>query len=138
MPLFSPYSERRRSMTTDEKNKILQMIREDLPRREIARLTGFNPATIIRFERNIDNVLSFASCPVCGKEIINYKNQRGRKRQYCSDKCYNSKKRRKDKVCTCLNCGKSFLAWRFTKTKYCCYSCFVQHKYGKRLQNKSS
>ena len=126
-----------RSMTTEEKNKILKLIREDVPRREIARLTGYDPSTIIRFERTIEGVLDFVTCPICGKEIVNYI-KGGRRKQYCCRKCYDSKKRRKSVTRTCLCCGKTFKAWNFAKTKYCSYSCFYEHKYGKRLQDKSS
>ena len=127
-----------RSMTTEEKNKILLLIREDRPRREIARLFGYDPATIIRFERNIENVSNFETCPACGKEIINYKNRPGRKRVYCSDKCRCSKKNRKVEERVCINCGNHFVTWKYKRIKYCCHSCYVEHRYGKRLQDKSS
>lgn len=133
MPLFSPYSERRRSMTTEEKNKVLELDKQGLTIREIGKIINRSNDAIHNLLKKSENVSSYDSCPICGKEIINYKNRPGRKRHYCSDKCYNSKKRRKDKTCTCINCGKTFLSWRFAKTKYCSYSCFVQHKYGKRL-----
>ena len=128
-----------RSMTTEEKNKIIELNNAKKSKRAIARAINKDPMTVLRFLEDLDpSIKSFSICPACGEEIIQYKG-RGRNKIYCSNKCRHSKAIDKVDERVCLNCGKHFITWKNKKKiRFCCHSCYVEHRYGKRLQNKSS
>ena len=125
-------------MTTEEKNNVLELHNQHKSVRQIVALTGLKRSTVSDFILANEGVEYFSICPGCGNEIIHLKIGKGRKRIYCSNKCKHSKKAIKNLQRICLNCGRSFLAWKYSKNKYCCHSCYVEHRYGKRLQDKSS
>jgi len=128
-----------RSMTTEEKNKIIELNNAKKSKRAIARAINRDPMTVLRFLEDLDpNIKNFSICPACGEEFIQYKG-RGRNKIYCSNKCRHSKAIDKVDERVCLNCGKHFITWKNKKKiRFCCHSCYVEHRYGKRLQNKSS
>jgi len=123
-----------RSMTTEEKNKILELRKSGKSIREICEIVDRSNDTVHSLVNS--NVDHFSKCPVCGFEIAVLKGP-GRKRVYCSDECRRSKKNRKVEERVCLNCGKHFVTWKYKRIKYCCHSCYVEYRYGKRLQDKS-
>ena len=124
-------------MTAEEKNRILKMKREGLSVREAAAITGRGTGTIGRLFKLADLINDYAECPNCGKEIVHYK-VKGRKRVYCCEECKRTNKVRRNTKYTCLNCGKTYYSYRHHKSKFCSFSCYIEHRYGKRLQKESS
>ena len=122
-------------MTVEEKNKVLHLFKEKTGCREIARIVGRDPANISRFINRViaEHISGFAECPNCGREIVHYKSQRGRRRVYCCKECQRSEVARKNTVFVCLECGKSYHGYQFQKRKYCSVSCYLKHRYGERL-----
>ena len=125
-------------MTTEELNKILNLSREGVPAREIAEILDLGLGTVGRVIAKKEIIDHYTSCPSCGSPIPYYKKGAGRKRIYCSETCRHSKKLQKVDDRICLNCGRHFITWKYKHIKYCSHSCYVEHRYGKRLQNKSS
>ncbi len=129
-----------RSMTAEEKNKILELRKQGLSYRKIKAVINRSLDTLHTIVNQSEGVAYYTDCPVCGKNIPHYKKNlhRGKQQIYCSEVCRQSKEARKTQPRVCLNCGKTFLAWKYEKTKFCCHECYVEHRNGKRLQNKSS
>ena len=128
-----------RSMTAEKKNKILELSRQGIPAREITSIVNCGLGSAGRVVAKKRIVAYYTDCPNCGKSIPhNFDSLGRRQRVYCCEKCRQSKAARKTQTRICLNCGKPFLAWNYQKAKFCCHGCYVEHRYGKRLQNKSS
>ena len=128
-----------RSMTTEEKNKIIELNNAGKKKRAIARLINRDPMTVLRFLDSLDPKIKFFSiCPACGEEFAQYKGP-GRRRIYCSNKCRHSIKIDKVDERICLNCGKHFITWKNKKKiRFCSQACYFEYRRGQRLQNKSS
>ncbi len=127
-----------RSMTTEQLNLILKLCREGVTAREISEIVQVGLGSVGRIIAQKDKIDHFTSCPACGNPVPYRKNSRGRKRVYCNAVCRHSQKIHKSTERVCLNCGKHFVTWKYKRIKYCCHSCYVEHRYGKRLQDKSS
>ncbi len=126
-------------MTAEEKNRVIELDNANYKSREIARIIGKDVANISRLLSRVknENIVSFGECPNCGKEIVHYK-VKGRKRVYCCEKCKRSNKVRRNTKYTCLNCGRTFYSYHHQKSKFCSVSCYLEHRYGKRLQKENS
>ena len=121
-----------RSMTIEEKNKILELKRQDLSIREICEIVNKSVEPIHTFLKQAKGVEYYTRCPACGKLIPHYSNSlKHRQRIYCSDKCRHSNLVRKTEVRVCLYCGKSFITWKYSPTKFCSISCSNKHRHGK-------
>ena len=128
-----------RSMTIEEKNKILELHNQKKSVRQIVAITGIKRSTISDFILVNDGVAYYSACPSCGELIPHYSNSLNhRQRIYCSNKCRHSDVVRKTQERVCLHCGKTFITWKYSPTKFCSISCSNRHRHGKRLQNKSS
>ena len=128
-----------RSMTAEEKNKILELRRQGFSYRKIKAVVNRSLDTLQTLVEESIDIAYYTDCPACGKCIPHYKNKLwGRERVYCCEKCRQSKAARKTQTRICLNCGKPFLTWNYQKAKFCCHGCYVEHRYGKRLQSKST
>ena len=128
-----------RSMTIEEKNKVLELNRQKLSIRKIGKIVKKSVEPIHTFLEQAKEVEYYTRCPACGKLIPHYSNSlKHRQRIYCSEKCRQSKAVRKTQERVCLYCGKTFIAWKYSSTKFCSISCCNKHRHGKRLQNKSS
>ena len=128
-----------RSMTTEEKNKIIELNNAKKSKRAIARAINRDPMTVLRFLEDLDpKIKHFSICPACKEEFIQYKG-RGRNKIYCSDKCRHSIAIDKVDERICLNCGKRFITWKNKKKiRFCSQACYFEYRRGQRLQNKSS
>ena len=122
-------------MTVQEKNEVLKLHNENKSHREIGRLLSKADTTILRFINFVkqEHITGFAECPNCGREIVHYKSQRGRRRVYCCKECQRSEVARKNTFFICQECGKSYRGYQFQKRKYCSVSCYLKHRYGERL-----
>ena len=123
-----------RSMTTEEKNKIIELNAANKKKRAIAREVKRDPMTVLRFLEDLDpNIKNFSICPACGEEFIQYKG-RGRNKIYCSNKCRHSKAIDKVDERVCLNCGKHFITWKNKKKiRFCSQACYFEYRRGQRL-----
>ena len=123
-------------MTTEEKNKILELRKSGKSIRQICEIVDRSNDTVHSLIAS--NVDHFSKCQVCGVEIAILKGP-GRKRKYCSKECRHSKQVDKIDERVCLNCGKHFVTWKHKKKiRFCCQACYFKYRRGQTLQNKSS
>lgn len=67
-----------------------------------------------------------ANCPVCGSQFEYHMNGRNRSRSFCSTSCQ-LKATVPEKICICVDCGKSF-SFRGRTTKLRCVTCWKKHR----------
>ena len=115
-------------MTTNEKNKILELRDSGASLRQIAKKLKMSLSVVHDFLIANAQVSFYSTCPVCHKSIIHYK-QSGRHRIYCSDKCRFSPTARKKDIRICLFCHKSFKAYPNSSTKFCSHKCYTRYRY---------
>ena len=118
------------NMTTEQRNKILELSRKGKSVREIAEQLNLPKSTVgtIAIKKKI--IRKYAECPNCGRVFeITFKD-RGRPRTYCSKKCQRADDIRRNAIYTCQECGKQFRYYSFQKSKYCSRRCFFKARYG--------
>lgn len=131
-------------MTNEEKDQIIQMRKSGVSCTKIGRALGLSENTVKTFCRR--NGLTGApskskdqkKCLWCGKVLVQ---KQGRKeKKFCSDGCRNrwwnshqelvKKKAVYEFDCAC--CGKHFTAYGNAGRKYCCHSCYIEDRFGRR------
>jgi hypothetical protein len=136
-------------MTDAQRNAIVEYRRDGLGYKKISQLTGICESTIKTFchrnglTGNMENVelkreASEKACLCCGKPVVQYPGRKEKK--FCSDACRNrwwnshqelvKKKAVYEFDCAC--CGKHFTAYGNAGRKYCCHSCYIEDRFGRR------
>lgn len=128
-------------MTTEEKNKALQMKRNGIGIREVEKVLNVRASTLQSlYERSKDTDVYFV-CLECGKEAVN-KKTRGRPKKYCSRKCavrHKSRNRPLSVLHKCKSCGKEYHQLRGKNSIFCSRKCYLDYRYGnKRIPNPNS
>lgn len=123
-------------MTTEIKNKILSMLREENKSiREISREVGMSVGAISNFLSKSENIIRFTNCLHCGKELVMKKGSGGRTPMYCSKECkyadYRETKKRRHVTHICEHCGCEYKQYSFIKSRFCSRACANKHRYGK-------
>ena len=130
-------------MTTDEKNRVLQMRKDGVSCAQISHELGINVNTVKTFCRRNGMTGKQAEaapeekrCLQCGSPV----HQRpGRKeKKFCSDACRNrwwnthlgEVKRASMTEYVCPTCGKPFRAYDKRNRKYCSHSCYIADRFG--------
>lgn len=130
-------------MTTEQKNLILTLKRDNKIIKDIQVATGLSAGIISMFlkEYHADEVECFKRCLNCSKEIIIYFKRRERiDRVYCCKECKKEYYKRTGinkrfkKTCEC--CGKEFMTYSYRQSRFCSKSC-AKRSYHARLQKKS-
>ncbi len=128
-------------MTTEEKNKALQMKRNGIGIREVEKVLNVRASTLQSlYERSKDTDVYFV-CLECGKEAVN-KKTRGRPKKYCSRKCavrHKSRNRPLSVLQKCKCCGKEYHQLRGKNSIFCSRKCYLDYRYGnKRIPDPNS
>ena len=121
-------------MTTEEKNKALQMKHNGVGIREVEKVLKVKVSTLQSLYERSDDTDVYFVCPWCGKETIN-KRARGRPKKFCSRKCavrYKSAHRPHSSVHVCKCCGKKYKQLVGKKTLFCSRECYLIHRYGNK------
>lgn len=117
-------------MTTEEKNKILNLRANGCGYKKISSITGISICSIrnIVNKQKCDNAVY---CKFCGKQIKQTPHKK--KKEFCNDECrmkwwsaHRNLLNFKDlRTSTCACCGKSFQHHGKRERKYCCRECFL-------------
>ena len=118
-------------MTTDEKNLILKMRKENKSYKEIAEATGKSRSSIIsiilREEKKPDN-----KCLFCGKNVVQTKGHR--QKSFCDSKCrmkyWLANGCSNKKIHKCKKCGKEFYGYESQHPSFCSKNCFYNYRRG--------
>ena len=122
-------------MTTETKNKILSMSREEHKSiRAISIETGMSLGAISNFLRKSEDIVRFVNCLNCGKEIP-MRNNGGRTPMYCCSECkyedYRNTKKRRHVIRVCEHCGCEYKQYSFVKSRFCSRACANKHRYSR-------
>ena len=113
-------------MTIETKNQILKLKRQNASLREISRVLGVPLSSVDYFLKKNGDVVAYASCPNCGKEIA-LRKVRGRPSMFCSTECkfayYKKHGSLKKREAVCEWCGKKFMTYRYRKIRFCSREC---------------
>ena len=123
-------------MTTEEKNKILELYRnEHKGVREISRQLNISLSSVHSIIDKNEIVVKYASCPNCGKEIA-IRHVKGRRPIYCSKKCkeddYKRTHKRRHVLSVCKCCGRQFRQYTFSRFSFCSCSCANKYRNGNK------
>lgn len=120
-------------MTTEEKNQILQLHRQEKKGlREIARIFNVKASSIQNIVAK-EAVVRFDRCLNCGREIVIYR-RKGQPRKFCTCACKrafykkNSTLRKGIYFCEC--CGKEFHQYKYLKRRFCSRDCANKSHHG--------
>ena len=120
-------------MTTEEKNQILHLYREEgIKNRDLSRMFNVNTSSINNIVSKT-NVVRFDRCLNCGQEIIIYK-KKGHPKKFCSCTCkrafYKKNDTLKKAVLICECCGKEFYQFKYLKRRFCSRQCANKRHHG--------
>ena len=130
-------------MTSEQKEKIIHLRRQDLGYADIGRELGISKDTVKSFcRRNGLMVLGSKTvddkdrCRECGKPIV--QQEKKKKLIFCCKSCRekwwtehaDKIDRKAIYIFTCEGCGKSFTAYGNKHRKYCSHRCYIQDRFG--------
>ena len=118
-------------MTTEQKNKILEMNREGQPIREISEAVNIPKTSIGRFLEENEGIYGYRICLICGEEFSYTKRTQAKKfySKKCHKKNYARRHKSKPKVNRiCEYCGCHFKAYAHRKNqRFCSVDCMREY-----------
>lgn len=122
-------------MTLEEKNKIIELRKQGLGYKSIAKALSLTPSAIryVCSTQEKEDALA-GSCKNCGIKIMSITGRK--KRVFCSDKCrlmwWNNHKEQVNKkafyTIVCKGCGKEFISYGNKKRQFCSFECYAKSR----------
>lgn len=123
-------------MTDKDKEKILEMRRQGISVRNIAKELNISAGTVGAFIARLKQTGLVTKCKYCGCRV--YQKQGHRRKEFCSEECRRGwRKINQDKrnltafySCICKECGREFRAYGVKNRVYCSWDCYMRSRRG--------
>ena len=114
----------RHKSTPEQVKKMKELYQNGIPFSEISRQTGVDRSTIYWWiEKNFKDVRSYQQQTIIHKEFLKKERKKAQAKKILVEK----KRKEREKITHCHNCGKLKTSPRWKKTHYCSFKCFAEY-----------